>query len=548
MSTKVHKKDLDGLITFIDKKKLAVPEFQRGYVWRIADVKTLFDSLVKKYPIGSFVVWDTKQKIDARTVNGEKLPKKKYLILDGQQRILSLYYLCKQKVFSQHTVRDRFHQISESKHNQLIDFERFYISKTNGIQVLEYGRENNNEFNYKKFKKILGAYNFPVVIVSLDNYKKAIEVFERINQAGTRIATESIFLSETWNKHCDFAKILRKWKKDNPKAISKWVDTIIYIHAFSLIFQIEKYTKIKHGDSIGVEISALKRIAESVRDEQSDKFNKVFKNVVKSVAQAMGYLVQEYNIKSLSDLPSQTMLTVLSIFFFYMQGPSLSNTQKMELRRWFWRSSLGNRYIGAGYNKNIGPDANSMKKLALSDRRLNIPIKKVYYSDFDNVELRTGRSTLRNVVRQTLWQQPPVFLNGMKIMREDKEVKKKNPEHDHFFPFNLSKKGMLGNEVNHILNLHFLDGPENNRKGKKMPSQWLREREEEILPKPKDIESYFKSELLPFKSIKELEKFESAFSNNINHELIKHRYNKFLKKRFKLLSEALMRLQNGKSK
>jgi uncharacterized protein with ParB-like and HNH nuclease domain len=57
MSTKVYRKNLEELIKFVNQKKLAVPEFQRGYVWQIAHVKRLFDSLVKKYPIGSFVLW-----------------------------------------------------------------------------------------------------------------------------------------------------------------------------------------------------------------------------------------------------------------------------------------------------------------------------------------------------------------------------------------------------------------------------------------------------------------------------------------------------------
>ena len=552
MPTKVYKKNLEEFIKFIDQKKFAVPEFQRGYVWRVANVKCLFDSLVKKYPIGSFVLWETTQNIDARTINGAKLPKKKFLILDGQQRILSLYYLCKQKVFSQHTVRDRFHQISEAKHNQLIDFEKFYILNNNGEPTLEYGRDSDNEFDFKKFKNLLGkTYSFPIVVASLKNYRKAIEVFERINQAGTRIATESIFLSETWSKHCDFAKLLRKWKKNNQGAISKGIDTVIFIHAFSLTCQLDGYKKTKVRDSIGVEIKILKKIAEIVREEESDKYNTKFEKVVQAVAEAVRYLIGEYNIKSLSDIPSQTMLTVLSVFFFYKKGHDPSNNEKNELRKWFWRSSLENRYIGAGYNKNIGPDALGMKKLAVTGRRLDMPFKKVHISDFAGIELRSGRSTLRNIIKQALWQQMPVFIDGSKIMRQDTEVKHKNPEHDHFFPFDLYRKGILGSEVNNIFNLHFLHGGENPSKGKKLPSDWLRQREKEIKPKKKDIENYFKSELLPFKSINELEKFERVFerkSGKRNEELIRHRYEVFLKKRFKLLKDTLIRLQNGKSK
>lgn len=550
MGTKVHRYNLKKLISFIEQKRVSVPEFQRGYVWKTAQVKSLFDSLVKRYPIGSFIIWETNQKIDARTINGEKLRSKKFLILDGQQRILSLYYLCKQRVFSQHSVRENFHQITEAKHNQLIDFEKFYIEKINNNYVLEYGREKNLEFNFKKFQNILGnGYNFPVVIVSLDNYRKAIEVFERINQAGTRIATESIFLSETFSKHCDFGKLLRKWKQDNRESLSKGIDTVIFIHVFALIFQLEKLSEGSRKSNIEINIKNLKKIAEIIRDKNFEKFNDIFKRTIEAIADAVSYLVQEYDIKSLSDLPSQTMLTVLSVYFYYQRRHQSSIFQQAELRKWFWRSSLSNRYIGSGYNRNIGPDSLSMKNLSRSNKRLSLPFKNVYFSDFSDVELKAGRSTLRNIIKQALWQQTPVFIDESKIMREDKDSKFKNPEDDHFFPFNLYRQNVLNNEVNNIFNLHFLNGSENVSKGKKMPSEWLEERIKEIKPNQKQMERYFKNQLLPFRSLKELKRFERVFSKTKgrnNKEIINRRYGRFLYKRFKLFNATLNRLQNGK--
>jgi uncharacterized protein with ParB-like and HNH nuclease domain len=115
------------------------------------------------------------------------------LILDGQQRILSLYYLCRQKVFSQYHVRERFHQITEARHNQLIDFDRFLIGTDKKKPILEYPREKTGEFNFKKFQRLLGSsYKFPVVIVSLDDFRKAIEVLNECCGNGDR-RTESPF-------------------------------------------------------------------------------------------------------------------------------------------------------------------------------------------------------------------------------------------------------------------------------------------------------------------------------------------------------------------
>ncbi len=108
MGTKIRRCDLKQLIHFIESKHVAVPEFQRGFVWKTGQVRRLFDSLIKQYPVGSFILWETNKNIDARTLDGEGLPKKKFLILDGQQRMASIYYLSRQKQSYNYQQSDRY--------------------------------------------------------------------------------------------------------------------------------------------------------------------------------------------------------------------------------------------------------------------------------------------------------------------------------------------------------------------------------------------------------------------------------------------------------
>ena len=77
----------------IDLGAMALPEFQRGYVWNREQVRGLMDSLYRKYPVGSLLVWLTEtSNADAR---GDQTlqPGSVKLLLDGQQRITSLYGL-----------------------------------------------------------------------------------------------------------------------------------------------------------------------------------------------------------------------------------------------------------------------------------------------------------------------------------------------------------------------------------------------------------------------------------------------------------------------
>lgn len=75
----------------IDSGSVLLPEFQRGYVWHRDQVRALMRSLYLGYPVGSLLTWETQA--DGALVRGEATSPRalRVLILDGQQRITSLY-------------------------------------------------------------------------------------------------------------------------------------------------------------------------------------------------------------------------------------------------------------------------------------------------------------------------------------------------------------------------------------------------------------------------------------------------------------------------
>jgi uncharacterized protein with ParB-like and HNH nuclease domain len=82
---------ISTILDQIDLGAIALPEFQRGYVWNRDQVRELVRSLYKQFPIGSLLVWVTKT--DNASYRGDQaLPSGTVkLLLDGQQRITSLY-------------------------------------------------------------------------------------------------------------------------------------------------------------------------------------------------------------------------------------------------------------------------------------------------------------------------------------------------------------------------------------------------------------------------------------------------------------------------
>lgn len=81
---------LSTILDQIDSGTVLLPEFQRGYVWNRDQVRGLMRSLYLGYPVGSLLVWETAT--EAAAIRGDTAASgTKLLLLDGQQRITSLY-------------------------------------------------------------------------------------------------------------------------------------------------------------------------------------------------------------------------------------------------------------------------------------------------------------------------------------------------------------------------------------------------------------------------------------------------------------------------
>ncbi|MCB0781666.1 MAG: DUF262 domain-containing protein, partial [Flavobacteriales bacterium] len=79
------------ILDHIDSGHMALPEFQRGYVWNREQVRGLFESMYKKHPVGGLLVWATGSEGATHRGDGKLASGVVKLLLDGQQRMTSLY-------------------------------------------------------------------------------------------------------------------------------------------------------------------------------------------------------------------------------------------------------------------------------------------------------------------------------------------------------------------------------------------------------------------------------------------------------------------------
>ncbi len=82
---------INFILDSIDHGTIVLPEFQRGYVWSRDQVKGLIQSLYQRFPVGGLLVWNTRA--DTTELRGAQVAASDTvkLLLDGQQRVTSLY-------------------------------------------------------------------------------------------------------------------------------------------------------------------------------------------------------------------------------------------------------------------------------------------------------------------------------------------------------------------------------------------------------------------------------------------------------------------------
>lgn len=82
---------LAAILDQIASGSVLLPEFQRGYVWNRDQVRGLMRSLYLGYPVGGLLNWETQS--DSSLIRGDAAASSalRALILDGQQRVTSLY-------------------------------------------------------------------------------------------------------------------------------------------------------------------------------------------------------------------------------------------------------------------------------------------------------------------------------------------------------------------------------------------------------------------------------------------------------------------------
>jgi len=122
------------LIQEIDMGTLGLPDLQRPFVWKRSRIRDLFDSLYMGFPAGYFLFWKTQKQVDSHSIgSGTEARESQKMIVDGQQRLTSLYAVMKGKPI-----------INEANEEQSIKIA--FNPLTEEFSVANASSDNNPEF------------------------------------------------------------------------------------------------------------------------------------------------------------------------------------------------------------------------------------------------------------------------------------------------------------------------------------------------------------------------------------------------------------------
>ena len=90
-------KSIRDVMEMVTGNEVYLPAIQRKFVWKNPQIESLFDSIMRGYPIGTLIFWKTKDRLrSVRNIGECPLPEPQEgdfveFVLDGQQRLTALF-------------------------------------------------------------------------------------------------------------------------------------------------------------------------------------------------------------------------------------------------------------------------------------------------------------------------------------------------------------------------------------------------------------------------------------------------------------------------
>ncbi len=452
------------MLSDIETGKIKVPQFQRKFVWTLEQTAHLVDSILKGYPIGTFIIWETDERLrSVRNLGGADFPEtpsgsRVQYVLDGQQRMTSIYVAFKGASI-------------KNEDGTIVDYSNIYIDlkAAEDEQIVVTVKEDDDESRYIRVIDLLNAKtkwlteHYPDEVLDvIDNYKEAIntysfpkvditdapidvatEIFTRINVTGKPLSLFEIMVAKTYDSERGF---------DLSEKYADLMDDLSDVN----------YGTVSDSTILQTIAVILAKDCTKKRILKLDKtaFIDVWDDAEKAIKTTVDYFRSAYLIPVSQLLPYDALIVPFAYYFYHHHDRPLDE-QRLFLQDYFWRCVLSSRFSNALESK-LTQDIKCIDDILngvqpIYDYQIDISydtlVGKGYFS--------AGSAFIKGLLCILAYHEPKSFADNAKVLIANdwlRQVNSKN--YHHFFPRAYMRKQHPEIEywrVNHIANITIVD-------------------------------------------------------------------------------------------
>jgi hypothetical protein len=507
---------LEGLLNYIEQGDLGLPELQRPFVWSPTKVRDLLDSMYRGFPIGHLLFWENPGTKGTKFigVEGKQQTAPQLLIVDGQQRLTSLYAVFtgaevlddtfqKARLEIAFRPRDSKFEVTDAaikKDPEFVENITDILTKPAAFTVVaDFLKELETKKTITEEDRKAIAYNlgrlfelkaYPLSALQIDSSadeEAVADIFVRTNSAGTKLNQADFILT-----------LLSVFWEDGRKALERFSQASRLPPSgggsspFNYLIRPEPSQLLRVAIAVGFNRGRLRSVYQILRgkDPESDTFSPALRD--KQYARLreaqekvldLNYwhdflsVIQSAGFRSEEMISSENAL--LYSYAFYIIGRTkfsvaLKTLQRL-IARWFFATALTGRYTGSSETA-VEEDLNRIKNLTTGNDFINdlkTIIDATLTNDFWTITLPTQLDT-------SSANSPSVFAYiasqaclGAQVLFSDKKIgdvldpsikpKKKLVEQHHLFPRGwLEKNGITSRAmINQAANFALLEWPDN---------------------------------------------------------------------------------------
>ena len=461
------------LITKIEQGLVKIPAFQRDFVWAMDKTLFLLDSISRRYPIGTFLFWQSSEYINAlRNIGNLNIanPPPGYpveYVLDGQQRITSLYAALKAARVNGDDYRICLDLDSTTKNEEMFfkrepDGERYVLLSEllgdgYGDLYASLAPERRKRFN--EVRDTFRNYPFSITRVEGGDLDIVCDLFDRINNTGIELSVFDLLVARTWSPSndeggFDLRKAFEELTNDlNKVGFGEIPEPVMAQLAGAII----------KSDCTRKEILAISR------QEMREKWPAL----VRSIRSAIDFVRKKIRINASRLLPYPSLLVPFSYFFFKNEFRNPNGRQSAWLKRYFYVNGFAQR-LSSGTQSKLTDDIRLIDNLVAGDYKPFDEPMSVSAQDIRETELRIGNAYCKSVLCLLAAQRPLDLRDASDVILGNQALQRANSRHfHHIFPRAYLRGKQGAEEANSVANISLVPADLNLNIGAKAPSKYL---------------------------------------------------------------------------